>query len=372
MQPLKNIWLLGVKELRSVFHDHVLILFVIYAFSLAIYSGANGISGDVNNASLGIVDEDQSILSAQIVNALLPPLFDEPVQISASEIDQTMDDASYGFVLVIPSGFEADILAGRQPEIQLNIDATLVIQARIGAGYIQNIISSELTRFMSGSDAEQSLPLTLKTRFAFNPNASSVWFTGMTLLVEMITVLSMALTGAALIREREHGTIEHLLVLPVTPFEIAVAKVWANGLVIWLATLLSLIGVIHYSLNIPIAGSTMLFMAGVALYLFFGCALGVFLGTIANTMPQFALMTILVLLPMNLLSGSITPIESQPHWLQVATLALPTRHFVEFSQAILFRGAGLDIVWPNFLAVFLIGFAFLTYSILRFRSAITA
>ncbi len=372
MQPLRNILLLGIKELRSVMHDRVLILFVIYAFTLAIYSGATGISGDVHNASVGIVDEDQSILSDRIISAFQPPEFDRPVQISAHEIDRAMDDATYGFVLVIPSGFEADILAGRKSEIQLNIDATLVIQARTGASYIRNIISDELNRFETGSDEEQALPLRLYTRFAFNPNTSSVWFTGMTLLIEMITILSLALTGAALIREREHGTIEHLLVLPVTPFEIALAKVWANGLVIWVVSFLSLLFVIRYILNIPIAGSIGLFMTGTALYLFFGCALGVFLGTIARTMPQFALMTILIVLPMNLLSGALTPIESQPDWLQVATLALPTRHFVEFSQAILFRGAGLDIVWPNFLAVFVIGIAFLSYSIARFRTAITA
>lgn len=372
MQALKNIWRLGIKELRSVGHDRVLILFVLYAFSLAIYSGASGISADVNNASVGVVDEDQSALSGRIVNAFQPPQFDTPSQISARDIDSGMDSAEYGFVLVIPPGFEADILAGRQPDIQLNIDATLVIQARIGASYIQNIISDEIARYVTGTDDDPTLPLTLQTRYTFNPNASSVWFTSITLLIEMVTVLSLALTGAALIREREHGTIEHLLVLPVTPLEIAIAKVWANGLVIWVVSFLSLVFVINYVLGVPIAGSIALFMLGTALYLFFGCALGVFLGTITNTMPQFALMTILVILPMNLLSGALTPIESQPAWLQVATQALPNRHFVEFSQAILFRGAGLDVIWPNFLAVFLIGLAFLSYSIVRFRSAITA
>ena len=370
MHALRNIWLLGVKEVRSLLADTFLMLFVVYAFSFSIYSAANGVSSDVHNAAVAVVDEDRSVLSDRIVNALQPPEFKTPEYVSADVIDVSLDEARYGFALVIPAGFEEDVIAGRHPEIQLNIDATLIMQAQVGAGYIQNIIANELTRFVNRSDEEAALPVRLTTRFIFNPNADSSWFTSITILIQMVTTLSMFLTGAALIREREHGTIEHLLVLPVTPFEIATAKVWANSAVILVAATLSLVFIVRGVVGVPIAGSVGLFIFGSALYLFFTSALGVFLGTITKSMPQFALATILFMLPMTMLSGSSTPVESQPELLQTLTLALPTRHYVSYAQAILFRGAGLDIVWPSFLVVFLMGVGFLAYSIARFRNAI--
>lgn len=370
MHALRNIWLLGVKEIRSLLADTFLVLFVVYAFSFSVYSAAKGISSDVHNAAVAVVDEDRSVLSDRIINALRAPEFKTPEYISAGQIDVDLDEARYGFALVIPAGFEEDVIAGRQPEIQLNIDATLILQAQVGAGYIQNIIANELIRFVNKSDEEVAPPVQLNARFVFNPNAESSWFTAITILIQMVTTLSMFLTGAALIREREHGTIEHLLVLPVTPFEIAIAKVWANSTIILAAATLCLVFMIRGVIGVPISGSIALFITGTALYLFFTGALGVFLGTITKSMPQFALATILVMLPMTMLSGSSTPVESQPELLQKLTLALPTRHFVSYAQAILFRGAGLDIVWPSFVIVFLIGFLFLTYSIARFRKAV--
>jgi len=189
-------------------------------------------------------------------------------------------------------------------------------------------------------------------------------------IINQITLLTVVLTGAALIREREHGTIEHLLVMPLSAFEIAMAKVWANGLVILVAVTASLLLVVRTLLGVPIAGSPWLFLFGVVLYLFFATALGIFLGTVARSMAQFALLIILIVIVLQLLSGGNTPVESQPLWLQRITFFLPSRHFVSFSQAIIYRGAGLRAVWPNFLAVGAIGLGFFVFSLRRFRQSI--
>ena len=189
-------------------------------------------------------------------------------------------------------------------------------------------------------------------------------------LLQQVTMLSIVLAGAALIREREHGTIEHLLVMPLTPFEIMMAKVWSNGLVILVAVGLSLWLVVETLLQVPVAGSRALFLAGTAFYLFFSTALGIFLGTLARSMPQFGLMFMLVVLPMNMLSGGNTPIESQPRLLQAIMQAVPSTHYVSFAQAILYRGAGLDIVWPEFALVAGIGGLFFAFSAARFRASI--
>jgi ABC-2 type transport system permease protein len=148
-----------------------------------------------------------------------------------------------------------------------------------------------------------------------------------------------------------------------------VSKIWANGLVITVATGLSLYGVVHMVLGIPIAGSIPLFMLGVMIYLFFATAIGIFLATVARSMPQLGLLYMLVYLPMNMLSGSNTPLESMPPWLATAMQASPSTHFVSFAQSILYRGAGIDVVWPQFVIVALVGGLFFGLAILRFRSA---
>ena len=140
---------------------------------------------------------------------------------------------------------------------------------------------------------------------------------------------------------------DHLLVMPLTPFEIAMSKIWANGLVITVAVGLSLYLVVRGLLGVPIAGSIPLFLVGVAIYLFFATAIGIFLGTVARSMPQLGLLYLLVFLPMNMLSGSNTPLESMPPWLATLMQASPSTHFVSFAQAILYRGAGFAVVWPR-------------------------
>jgi ABC-2 type transport system permease protein len=178
------------------------------------------------------------------------------------------------------------------------------------------------------------------------------------------------LTGAAVIREREHGTLEHLLVMPLTAFEIAMAKVWANGLVILIAVAISLFGIVQMVLKVPFAGSHLLWFFGVVLYLFFATALGLYLGTISRSMAQFALLLIMVIMVLQLLSGGNTPVESQPGWLQKLTYFLPSRHFVSFSQVIIYRGGGLGAVWRQFTMVTLVGLAFFVYSVSLFRKSI--
>jgi ABC-2 type transport system permease protein len=370
MRPLSNIAWLGLKELRSLSHDYVLLGLVIYAFSLAVISQAQSNSQELHNGSIAIVDEDRSALSRQLASAFLPPYFKKPELIEERDIDPLMNVGRYTFVLDIPPYFERDVRAGRHPTLQLLVDATAMVQAGIGAGYAQQIINTEVTNFMARSEPIARPPVNLAIRVDFNPNVTTGWFTSVMGIINNITMLAIILAGAAIVREREHGTMDHLLVMPLTPFEIAMAKVWANGLVIAIAAGLSLEIVVRGLLRVPIAGSVPLFMAGVCLYLFFSTAIGIFLATIARTMPQLGLLYILVATPLNILSGANTPLESMPDWLRVLMQASPSTHFVAFAQAILYRGAGFDQVWPRFLAVGLMAALFLSLAVLRFRKVV--
>ncbi len=282
-----------------------------------------------------------------------------------------MDSARFTFVLVIPNEFEADLLAGHQPTIQVNIDATAVMQAGIGANYIRNILTDEIRRFTGDRGRAVTEPVRLKARVAFNPNLNPRWFASILTVIDMVTILTIVLTAAAIIREREHGTMGHLLVMPLTPLEIMAAKIWPNAVVILIAVGISLKVMVQGFLAVPIAGSIGLFLIGSAIYLFFAASMGIFIGTFARSMPQLGLLVILIVLPMNILSGSMTPIESQPEILQQITLLFASRHYVSFAQAILFRGAGFDIVWPSFAAVAALGAVFLLAALIRFRASVS-
>jgi ABC-2 type transport system permease protein len=281
----------------------------------------------------------------------------------------------------IPPDFERDVLAGRSPRVQLNVDATQMIQAYTGNAYIQTIVSREIEAFVqhhrSGASAEfasRRFPerprVDLALRVRFNPNSTRSWFGSVMEVINQVTLLSIILTGAALIREREHGTIEHLLVMPVTPFEIMTSKVWSMMLVVLVATSLSLVFVVRGVLAVPIEGSIALFLAGTALHLFATTSMGIFMATIARSMPQFGMLVMLVLLPLQTLSGSYTPRESMPEFVQYIMLATPNTHFVMLAQAILYRGAGLSAVWPQFLSLAVIGGALFMPSLARFRKTI--
>jgi ABC-2 type transport system permease protein len=370
VNSLLNIFWLGLKELRSLMSDVVMVVFVVYAFTLAIYVQATGTSSEVNNASIAFVDEDGSTLSKELLNAFYPPRFKSPELIGTGEVQDSMDRGRFMFVVVVPFRFEQDLRAGRDPAIQVNIDATAMQQAGIGAGYIRNIINDRVASFMKRSEAEPPKLIRLVVRKLFNPNSISAWFKSVVAIINQISLLTVVLTGAAVIREREHGTLEHLLVMPLEAYEIALAKVWANSLVILVATGASLFLIVQMALKVPFAGSVWLWFFGVVLYLFFATALGIFLGTISRSMAQFALLIILVIVVLMLLSGGSTPVESQPKWLQYATLLLPARHFVSFSQVIVYRGGGLSAVWKQFLAVSAIGLGFFVYSLALFRKSI--
>jgi len=367
----KNVFRLGVKELWNLARDPMMLALIVYTFTLAIYAAATAMPESLHNAPIAIVDEDDSPLSARIVASFYPPHFKTPAMVSLDGIDPGMDKGEYTFVLDIPSGFQRDVLAGRTPSIQLNVDATLMSQAFTGSGYIQQIVAGEVNEFAQRYHSTATPPVDLALRVRFNPNLEQSWFGSLMEIINQVTMLSIVLTGAALIREREHGTLEHLLVMPVTPAEIMLAKVCSMGLVVLLAAMLALIFVVQGALHVPVQGSLALFMLAAALHLFATTSMGIFLATLARSMPQFGMLLVLVLLPLQMLSGGSTPYESMPVFVQDVMQTMPTTHFVSAAQAILYRGAGLDVVWPQLLAIIAIGGVLFALSLARFRKTIS-
>ena len=365
---LLNVFLLCGKELRSLLMDMPLMALIVFAFTVGVHMAAKGVKAEVSNASIAVLDGDHSELSRRLRYAIHPPFFKPPEDIQRPDVQDAMDKNKYIFVVEFPPRFEIDVLAGRRPSVQVLIDATAMTQAGLGASYLEEIFLKQATEFLQSRGIEAELPLKVKTRTLFNPNEDSAWYVSVMQIVTNVTILSIVLTGAAVIREREHGTIEHLLVMPVRSSEIAVAKIVTNGTVILLATLASLLLVAHLWLGVPIAGSLPLFSLGAALYLFSVTALGVLMATLTTSMPQFGLLTVPVYTVAYLLSGAATPVESMPLSLQPIAKLLPTTQFVDISQAVLYRDAGFDVIWPKLAALSVSGSFFLAFALMRFRS----
>ena len=370
MRRLQRIFWLGLKETVSLRRDTVMLGLLIYSFSVAIVIEATGTSTSVNNASIAFVDEDRSALSRRLVNAFLPPEFQPPVLVEAEEIDTAMDAGEYLFIVVVPPAFEADLRGGRAPEVQVLIDATAMEQAGIGHSYINNILAVEIERFALRRDRAARPAVQLLTHSAFNPNRDTVHFQSIVSLIGHLTTMTMVLTGAAVMRERERGTIEHLLAMPLTPFDIAAAKILANSAIVLAAAMLSMLVIVEGILGVAVAGSHLLFLLSASLYLLSAAALGVFLSTVARSMAQFALLAILSIMAIMFLSGGETPVEAQPQWLQGVTLLLASRHFIAASQAIIFKGAGLGSIWVELLAIVALAAALLAGSLALFRRAL--
>ena len=373
---MRNVWHifhLGVKEMISLYRDPVLLFLICYTFTFSVYTPSKSAVMDVVNASIAIVDEDSSESAREISDAMLPPLFLPAEQIGFADINPTMDRGQYTFVINIPPEFQDGLEEDSKPEIQIITDATAMSQAGRGPSYIQKIINSTVEPYWSGrGDASDQPLVALETRARFNPNMQQSWFVAINQVINNISVLAIFLCGAAVLREREHGNIEHLLVMPLKPFELMFAKVWANGLVVMVAAMTSLFLVVKWLIGVPIAGSILLFALGLAIYLFSVTSLGIMLATIVRSMPQFGLLAFPVFIVMSLLSGGQTPLESMPIFLQNVMQFVPSTHFVSFSQAVLFRNATPAMVWPDLLKMFLIGVAYTIFTLTRFRKMLAA
>ncbi len=373
IRRLRNIFDLGVKEIRSLRRDPVLLFLIVWAFTVGVITPGRG-AGDasVHNARIAIVDEDRSSLSERIADAFYPPYFRPPQDVALSAAEPLMDRGEITFVLVIPEAFERDLIAGRPSDVQLLVDATRMKQAGIGAGYIERIVRGEVKEFLEKTRREDSVTAELVVRTKFNPNLVPAGFQGLVALINNTTLLTVLLTGAAVIREREHGTIEHALAMPVTSVEIMLGKLWATALVMTAVVITSLMLVVRGVLDQAIAGSLPLLFTGVVIYLVAATSIGIFLATVARTMPQLGLLAVMVVIPMNMLSGNNTPLEAQPVVLQWLMQLSPSTHFVSVAQAVIFRGATLAEVWVELSVTAGIGVALFLLALLRFRHSMAA
>jgi ABC-2 type transport system permease protein len=367
MRFLADTFILMRKEWRVLLGEPVMLGLLVYAFAFAIYLAGSGHDMGVRNASIGIVDLDQSGLAERFAAALQRPYFVPPKFMDAAAVDQAMSDGEITFALQIPPRFTADLVAGRAPKLELLVDATAMTQAFIGAGYIDAITRGEMAAYMVNRMPQESALPNVNVRMRFNQNFDARRFSGLMELAQMITLIGIVLTGSAVLRERERGTLEHLLVLPVRTSSILLSKILATVIVMLVCTTLSLHFVVQRWLGIAVVGSIPLYLFGATLYMFSVTAIGVFLALAVRSTQEFGLVCLVVIMPMLVLSGVMTPIENMPWFLRAIMFVLPSPHFIRFAADIAFRGADLSIVWPGLLTMAAIGLAFTLGAIAVFR-----
>ena len=376
LQPVwwRRIGVMVMKELRQLSRDAALIGFFFWAFIMDVYLAGSGTSMQLTNAGFVTHDADRSVSSRELLSRFHPPYFRFDGEVMHPKDGLRRLDFGHDVVLLdIPPRFHEMLVSGEPASVQMQVAATHSPQGLSAASYGARIVGefgleSSLRRMGISPDAGDSLPMVRSDhRVWYNPNQDESWFMSISELLTITTIFSVLLPAAALVRERERGTVEQLLVSPLTPFQIMVPKVIAMTLVILAGTAMSLFGIVHGIFDVPMKGSTLLYFATTTLYVFTTAGLGLVAATIATNQAQVSLMTILVVAPMINLSGTWTPPEAMPVLLRDLMQLSPLYHFVTISYGIQLKGVGLDILWSSIVSMLALGGSLFGFGMWRFR-----
>lgn len=371
---LRQVSALTVKELRQLWRDRPLLGYVVYMFTLELVLVAGG-TRELSHAWLLVRDADRSAASRELVLRLREPWFTQRGEVSdAGAALEAIDRGQARLFLDIPEGFSRDLAGGARPaDVQLVVDASRVVSAYLAPSYATRIAreagavraADRLGRL--GVDPRALPVIENRRRTWYNPNLDDAWGNALSDLLNMLTVACVLLPAAAAVREKEHGTIEQLLVAPLTPLQVMLSKTLSMVLVALAGAAVSLFGILRAVYGLPARGSLALFFAITALFAFANAGMGLLLSTLARTAPQVGLLIVLVLVPVLQLSGTWSPIEAEPRVLQHLVSLSPLRYFVDVAYGILLRGAGLELLWPQVAAIAGLGAACFGVALWRFR-----
>jgi len=369
---LDRIAVMTLKELKQLTRDPILLIVIGYFFTADIYIAGTGISIDLRNAPIAVIDRDHSAASRELIYRFQPPYFRFQQEIdSGREAVRLLDEGKVLAVIDIPEHFQRDLMAGRQVAVQMQVDASNATLGTLATSYAARIVGRfgmEMAERGMGTAQLQALPMVEdRQRVYYNPNQADPWFMSISELLMVITMLSLMLPAAAAVREKERGTIEQLAVSPLTPTQILLPKVLAMGLAVMGGVAAALFLIIEPIFQVPIKGSIPLFFLATALYVFASSGLGLFIATLSRNLGQVVMLVLLIMMPMLLLSGAWTPPEAMPSMLREAMHLSPLFYYTEMAYAILLKGAGLEILWKPMLQLALLGSVVFAFGVWRFR-----
>ncbi len=340
------------KEVVQFLRNRGLLIFVLYAFTLDVYLAAVSMDLSLKNARFYVQDLDRSSLSRELVSKFREPYFSFGGYLYDDDLIESLllEDRAIG-VIRIPSRFEERFKEGKGVRIGIVVNRSEASASNLFSGYSSRIISDFLLERLGFEDK----PLEIRKRFLFNENAESSYFMGVSELLMVLTLLLVILPASAVIREKERGNVEMVLISPFPTPMFFIAKALAMTLIVLTFTYLSLLLVIKGFLGIPFRGSYLTFLFITVVYAFATSGLGMFIASFAKNMLQTVQLTIMILMPMLYLSGAWSPVESMPRLFQYLSLFMPLRFYIESAFGIVFKGLGMEDLYLNILVLLGIG-----------------
>lgn len=356
------------KEFRQIFRDPRLSRVIFVAPVVQLLAFGYAVSTDVRNVSTQVVDHDRTRSSRDLVDAFAASGYFRILGVAERPADlvRALDHGDAVLGIVIPQGFERDVALG-QARVQLLLDGTNSNLATVARGYAERIVSSwSVSRVRQGTGM-RAPGVDLRSRAWFNPELESRDYNVPAVIGALLLLICLLLTSLAVVREREIGTLEQLLVSPLRPFELILGKTLPFAL-IGLVDMVLVTAVALVWFRIPFRGNPFLLLLGTILFVISALGLGLLISSISKTQQEAFMAAFLVFLPTMLLSGFMFPVNSMPRIFQTLTLLNPLRHFLEIVRALFLKGAGIDALWRQLLALLAMGIALLWLAARRFRS----
>ena len=337
------------KELLVFMRMPALVLLVLYIFTVEIYVAGAGITLEAKNISVGVVDYSPQVISTKILNHLHEPQFKYPIHYSSQEkLYQDIKNKKIMLGIVFDSDFEKKVYAQGGAKLNILLDTTASAQAFLAQLYLQNIIYD----FQKVMDIS---PIIIDNHKLFNPNAKSTYFMGITELLAIITLISVLLSASVFVNEKEEGTWDLMLLMPVDAKIIILAKIISQVIIIMIGTIIAVGLVIFGVFDAPFNGSFFMFLLLTFFYTFTTAGIGLFVAAVSKTIMEVAQLAILLMLPIIFLSGAWTPTYAMHPILDWLSYLSPLRYYIEGTQSIFFRGTDIFDLWPYFLGVISIG-----------------
>ncbi|MCT0203623.1 ABC transporter permease [Synechococcus sp. CS-602] len=366
---VSRFWALVRKEVQQILRDRQLIKLLIIPPTLQLLIYGFALNPEVHNLKLGVVDYAQVAASRELVSALTANriFLASSYPRSERELAQQVERGELTAGLVIPPNFSRRLAVGDTAEVQVFIDGVDANSAGIANGYIQQI----LRRFRPEPGASPpSAPVRTQVSFLYNPGLTSSWFFVPGVIGIVLTLIATLVSAVTLVREKDTGTLEQLLMTPAAAWEILMAKILPLVLLLMGDVLLALL-LGRLVFGVPIRGNLLLLLTLSGLYLFVGIAVGIMLATVCRSQQQVMLTAFFITLPMIQTSGAIAPIESMPAFFQVLSLLNPLRHFIAILRGLMLKGVGLEALWPHALALLVMAPLLMAISVSRFRSQLS-
>jgi ABC-2 type transport system permease protein len=365
------------KEFIQIFRDRALVFILVWAFTAAIYTSGHGRAMEVTNVATAVYDMSHGAASREFLSHLQAPYFKFVAFLDREEdIAKWLDGGKASIVIVVPPDFQRRIDGSGEAHIQVITDGAVAVPATIAVAYIAEISANYSVAVLQQRAGAAGLALSNlpgideRVRVKFNPNMLSTWFSSLLELMNMFTMVSLLLTAADMVREKEHGTLEQLLVSPVRAIEIFLAKIIPTIVLVLGLSSLSFLLVLKPAFHVPIRGSLLLFYAVAALYVFAMTSMGIAIAVVARNLAQAMMIMLLILQPMLFLSGAWNPPEAMSRWMRWLSFLSPMRYFIDFGYGVILKGNGFPFVVWDIAGIFSLGCVLFSFSLWWFRRSL--